>query len=75
MISIDYTRQKCIGCNACVENLRSRWRISKVDGKSVLLGSSEKKGIFTVLVDETELEKNKTVAKNCPVHIIKVHKV
>lgn len=65
-------RNKCIGCNACVEAAPQRWRMSKKDGKSVLLGASEKKGIYSVMVHEEEYESNIEAAKNCPVNIIKV---
>lgn len=67
-------RQKCIGCNACVEAAPQRWRMSKKDGKSVLLGATQKKGIYSVIVHPDEYEPNLEAAKNCPVHIIKVEK-
>ncbi len=65
-------RAKCIGCNACVEAAPQRWRMSKKDGKSVLLGGKEKKGIYSVFIHADELESNQLAAKNCPVHIIRV---
>ncbi|NIK72947.1 ferredoxin [Thermonema lapsum] len=65
-------RQKCIGCNACVEVAPERWRMSKKDGKSVLLGAKEKKGIFSVLIHEEELEANRLAAEYCPVNIIRI---
>lgn len=72
MIRIIQQREKCIGCNACVEAAYYRWRISRQDGKSTLVGGKEKRGYFSVLVDEHELEENLKAAKNCPVHIIQV---
>lgn len=71
-IRIIHYRQKCIGCNACVEAAEQRWRMSKKDGKSVLIGAKEKKGIYTVIVNGQEYESNLEAAKNCPVNIIKV---
>ncbi|MCX8143988.1 MAG: ferredoxin [Bacteroidia bacterium] len=71
-VRIIHYRQKCIGCNACVEAAEQRWRMSKKDGKSVLLGSKEKKGIYSAIVNEQEYESNLEAAKNCPVNIIKV---
>jgi len=71
-IRIIHYRQKCIGCNACVEAAEQRWRMSKKDGKSVLIGAKEKKGIYTVIVNDQEYESNLEAAKNCPVNIIKV---
>ncbi len=72
MIRIIFYRNKCIGCNACVEALRSRWRISRQDGKSVLIGSKEKSGIYSVMVPVEEFEQNKKAADNCPVNIIRL---
>jgi ferredoxin len=74
-IRIIQYRQKCIGCNACVEAAEQRWRMSKKDGKSVLIGGKEKKGIYSVIVHINEYESNLEAAKNCPVNIIKVEKI
>jgi ferredoxin len=71
MIRILQHRHKCIGCNACVEADKYRWRVSKKDGKSTLVGGIDKKGWFTVCVDEDELEFVKNAEKNCPVNIIR----
>ena len=72
MVRIFYHRQKCIGCNACVEALPSRWRVSRKDGRSNLIGSIEKRGIYQVKVPLDELEDNLKAEKNCPVNVIKV---
>lgn len=72
MVRITQQRVKCIGCNACVEAADYRWRISTRDGKCTLVGGVEKRGIYSVLVNELELEDNLMAAKNCPVNIIKV---
>ncbi len=72
MIRIIQQRQKCIGCNACVEVADYRWRISKKDGRCTLVGGVEKKGFYTVVVNHEELNDNLLAAKNCPVNIIKV---
>jgi len=72
MIRIIHYRAKCIGCNACVEAAFSRWRISRKDGKSILIGAKEKKGIYIASAENHELEENLMAAKNCPVNIIKV---
>lgn len=72
MIRIIQYRMKCIGCNACVEAAPFRWRISKKDGRCTLIGGTEKKGIYSVLVPDDELETNQLAAKNCPVNIIKI---
>jgi ferredoxin len=75
MIRIIQQRIKCIGCNACVEAADYRWRISTKDGKCTLVGGVEKRGFFSVLVNDHELEDNLKAAKNCPVNIIKIHHV
>lgn len=72
MIRIIFYRSKCIGCNACIEAAPTRWRMSRKDGKSNLVGSIEKKGVFQAQVHEEELEENKVAAINCPVRIIKI---
>jgi ferredoxin len=46
--------------------------MSKKDGKSNLLKSSEKKGIFRIQLTEDELDDNIKAAKNCPVNIIQI---
>ena len=52
MIRIVQQREKCIGCNACVEAADYRWRISRKDGKCTLVGGKEKKGFYSILVDD-----------------------
>jgi len=75
MVIITYQRDKCIGCNYCVEYAFDRWRMSKKDGKSTLLGATEKSGFHTVHVGDEEYEGNVKAAKACPVKIIKVKKI
>ena len=75
MIQIVYRRKKCIGCNYCVELTPDRWRMNKKDGRSVLLGSRNKKGLYTVEVNEVEYEANKASAQVCPVKIIRINKL
>lgn len=72
MIRLLQHRHKCIGCNACVEAAPFRWRLSKKDGKCTLIGGKEKKGWFSVVISEDEVEENKIAAKNCPVNIIRL---
>jgi ferredoxin len=72
MVTIIQQRAKCIGCNYCVELAFERWRMSKKDGKSVLLGAKEKKGFWSVKVGYDELEANLRAAQVCPVNIIQV---
>ncbi len=75
MVIITHFRKKCIGCNYCVEIAHQYWRMSKKDGKSVLLGAKEKKGIFTLRTNEAALEANQSAAKACPVNVIQVKEI
>ncbi len=72
MIRVIHYRNKCIGCYACVAHAPSRWRMSKKDGKSVLLGAKEKKGVWSVVMGEEEREENLRAERVCPVGVIQV---
>jgi ferredoxin len=69
-LQIIHYREKCIGCNACVEAAPDRWAISKKDGKAVLLKAQSKKGIYILNTHPQEYDANLEAAKNCPVNII-----
>jgi ferredoxin len=71
MIAITLQRDKCIGCNYCVEIAPELFRMSKKDGKSVLLNAEDKKGFHTIRVNNQLDEKAKKCADVCPVKIIK----
>ena len=75
MIQIAYQRKKCIGCNYCIELAPERWKMNKKDGRSVLLGARNIKGLYKVEVDEAEYEANKASAKVCPMKIIHINKL
>ena len=75
MVIITQQRDKCIGCNYCVELAFQRWRMSKKDGKCTLLGATEKRGFHTVRVSDDEYLDNIKAADACPVKIIKVKKI
>ena len=72
MPKIVHLRKNCIGCNACVEIAYERWRMSKKDGKAVLLGAKEKKGIYQIALSEDELPQNEQAAAACPVNVIQI---
>ncbi len=73
MVIVTLQREKCIGCNYCEEFAPEYFRMSKKDGKSVLLKSTEKKGFFTYKTPLHEaFEPCDKAAKACPVKIISV---
>jgi ferredoxin len=47
--------------------------MSKKDGKSVLLYSTEKSGRWILRVNEADVELNKRAAEACPVKVIEVN--
>ena len=75
MVIITHQRDKCIGCNYCVELAYDRWRMSKKDGKVTLIGGENRKGFYTVKVADDELDENERAAEACPVNIIKVKQI
>ena len=73
MVIITLQRNKCIGCNYCVEMARDYFQMSKKDGKTVLLHAKDKKGFFTVKINNNLIfDDCEKAAKACPVHIISV---
>lgn len=71
MIVVTLQREKCIGCNYCVELAPEYFRMSKKDGKSVLLHSEEKRGFHTLRIpDNSQLDVCEQASKACPVKII-----
>lgn len=72
MVIISHQRDKCIGCNYCVELAYDRWRMSKKDGKVTLIGGKDAKGFYTARVGDEEYDENVAAAKACPMNIIQV---
>ena len=73
MLIITFQRAKCIGCNYCVEAAPELFRMSKKDGKAVLLKSYEKKGFHTRKIPDMSLYTAAEQAKQvCPAKIIHV---
>ena len=76
MVVVTLQRNKCIGCNYCVELAPGQFQMSKKDGKSVLLHSKEKKGFYTLKSpDYTIYESCQEAGKACPVNIISTKKI
>lgn len=73
MVVVTLQRDKCIGCNYCVELAPAQFQMSKKDGKSVLIKAVDSKGFHTLKSpDHTIVENCELAAKACPVHIITV---
>ncbi|MFV0540876.1 MAG: ferredoxin [Aestuariibaculum sp.] len=76
MVIVTLQRNKCIGCNYCVELAPKQFQMSKKDGKSVLLKSVDKKGFFTLKSpDHSILNDCENASKACPVNIISVKQI
>ncbi|WGH27208.1 MAG: ferredoxin [Candidatus Shikimatogenerans bostrichidophilus] len=75
MITIILNRKKCIGCSNCELINPFFFKISKIDGKSILLKSKKKKELFILKqVNNFFLKILKKTSKICPVKIIKIIK-
>lgn len=72
MPKLIHYRQRCIGCNACVEIDYDRWRMSKRDGKATLIGGIDKKGIYQLPIKHIDIEVCESVIKACPVNVIRM---
>lgn len=72
MVIVTHQREKCIGCNYCVEVAPHLWRMSKKDGKVTLVGGVEKRGFYTLRAPDYELDTLRASARLCPVKIIDV---
>jgi ferredoxin len=76
MVVVTLQREKCIGCNYCVELAPEQFQMSKKDGKSVLLKAINKKGFHTLKSpDHSIVENAEAAAKACPVKIISVREI
>ncbi|MHC5353213.1 ferredoxin [Myroides sp. LJL115] len=76
MIIITLQRDKCIGCNYCVELAPEIFQMSKKDGKTVLLNAIDNKGFHTLKSNDYSFLDNAIQAQSvCPVKIIQVKEV
>lgn len=72
MLVVTLQRDKCIGCNYCEELCPSLFKMSKKDGKSVLLKSIDRKGFHTLRTTPEFHEASENAKDACPVKIISV---
>ena len=76
MVIVTLQREKCMGCNYCAEFAPEYFRMSKKDGKSVLLKTEDRKGFFTLKTPNHEaFDPCEKAAKACPVKIISVKEI
>lgn len=71
-MKVIYHRGNCIGCSICQEMQPELWRMSKKDGKAVLLQSIQKKKVFQLEIPVIFLQQTKEVIEACPARVIKV---
>ncbi len=72
MLVVTLQRDKCIGCNYCEELCPSLFKMSKKDGKSVLLKSTDRKGFHTLRTTPELHDAAQNAKEACPVKIISV---
>jgi ferredoxin len=72
MPKIIHYRNNCIGCGICQEQQPEFWRMSKKDGKAVLLQATNKKDIYQLTIHANQQTTSVQIAAACPVKIIKV---
>ena len=72
MPKIIFYRDNCIGCSICQEMQQDLWRMSKKDGKAVLLQSTQKKKIYQLELHDSFLQQASEVAGACPARVIKI---
>ncbi|MBR9703731.1 ferredoxin [Candidatus Woesearchaeota archaeon] len=72
---ITFDRNTCIGAFACVAADPDRWTYAddgKVDFKDA---KDEGNGIFSLIVDEADIDPHKASAEACPVYAIKIEEI
>lgn len=72
MPKIIFYKNKCIGCSICREMQPEIWRMSKKDGKAVLLHAIEKKQIHQLELSPLFVDRSIEVAEACPARVIKI---
>jgi len=71
-VKVIHDRKKCIGCNACVFAAPQNWFMDEKEGKSILIGAKEKRGLYVGEIFECDIDANQKAAKACPMKIIRV---
>jgi ferredoxin len=69
---ISFDRKQCIGAAEC-DALNPKLWLMADDGKANLIRAKlNSQGLYELMLDDTDLELNKTVAKSCPAGCIKI---
>lgn len=76
MFVVTLRRQKCVGCHYCQEVAPDFFRLSRKDGKSVLLQSEHKRDVWVRREQVGSIPPGVEQAyKGCPVHIIEAREI
>ena len=71
-IIVIHRRKKCIGCHYCADVAPEFFTMDNTDGKAILKGAKQKKGIYTLKVINDTDNTLKEAQKVCPLKIIDV---
>ncbi len=71
MKQIQYFRDKCIGCGACVIKAPHIWEMNMTDGKADLLDAEEKGNFHIRILWDDEVKIMNEIVAVCPVKAIK----
>ena len=72
---IIFDRETCIGALACNAVVPDVWTLAD-DGKVDLKGGTKREdGKFELVIDESQLGKNKEAADSCPVYAIVIEEI
>ncbi len=70
-----FDRETCIGALACNAVAPELWELAD-DGKVDLKGATQREdGKWELIIDESQLNKNKEAADSCPVYAIVIEEV
>lgn len=72
MPKVSHYRNKCIGCNSCVEVDGKHWEMCEEDGRANLKNSDKKGEVNVTEISELEREDIQRAIEVCPVDVIKL---
>ena len=71
-MKVIHQRDKCIGCNACVENTPDYFKMDDELGLALLIDGEKKNKVFVSKAIKTDKDRLKESVNMCPVNIIKL---